>query len=534
MTIKSSAYSLLLAIYFGIILNITIYYKLFFIFKNLEEIKFGVLISIPILFVASLNIIFTVLTIKYIEKPLIILLLIISSIISYQMFYYGIVFDTNMFVNIFETNAGEGWSFVNPHILTWFFVFGLLPSILISKLTITYKSLVEEIGSKSISIIISIAILLTIYLFYYKDIASIGRNNRHLRTAIVPTYFTYQFIKYIKNSYFKTQLPYKQIGLDIQINKKPNRKNNLSIIVIGETARSMNFELNGYSKDTNKYTKPFNTLSFKNVQSCGTATAVSLPCMFSALSRYEYEYDKASHQDNLIDILKRTNINMVWLDNDNGCKGVCNNIKYIKIPTNKNKWCDGLYCYDGILVEKTKNELDQLPNRDAMIFLHLIGSHGPTYYKRYPNDHRLYLPDCPRSDIQNCSNEQLVNSYDNTIAYTDFVLSKLIELLKTKNTEWNTSLIYISDHGESLGEYGLYLHGAPYFMAPEEQTKIPMQMWFSDSFTKENNINLDELISKAKNNSYSHDNFFHTILGLASATTNVYDRNLDILNRDKS
>ncbi len=534
MTIKRSYFSLLIAIYFGIFLNFTIYYKLFFIIKNLEEVKLGVIVSIPIIFIACLNIIFSVITIKHIEKPLIIIWLMTSSIVSYQMFYYGIVFNSDMFVNIFETNTGEGLSFVNFHILIWFFIFGILPSILISKLTITHKSLIKETCSRSISIIISLAILTTIYLLYYKDIASIARNNKNLRTTIVPTYFTYSFVKYLKNTYFNTLIPYKEIGLDAQLNTNPNRRKNLSLIVIGETARSMNIELNGYLKDTNRYTKPFNIISFKNVKSCATATAISLPCMFSSFPRHEYKYEYAANQDNLIDILKRTNINMMWLDNDDGCKGVCNNIKNIKIQNNNNKWCDGLYCYDGILVEKTKNELAHISHNDTIIFLHLIGSHGPTYYKRYPKDHKIYSPDCPRSDIQNCNNEELVNSYDNTIAYTDFVLSKLIELLKTKNNNWNTSLIYISDHGESLGEYGLYLHGAPYFMAPEEQTKIPMLMWFSDSFAKENKINLDELFNKAENNFYSHDNFFHTILGLASVTTNVYDSNLDILNSDKN
>lgn len=529
MTINSRILSLLLAIYFGTILNITVFHKLFLILSSLDKVKLGLVFCVPILFVTVLNIIFSVVTIKYIEKPIIIFWLISSSIVSYQMFYYGVVFDSEMFVNIFETNMGESWSFINLHILCWVTIFGLLPAYLVLKSKITHETFFKELSCKIISICLSLGILCIIYILYYKDISSIGRNNRHLRTVLVPTYFTYGFTKYIKNTYFKFDIPYKELGKDIQsIENHRKSKKNLIIIAIGETARSANFQLNGYLRDTNKYTKQYEVVYFKNVTSCGTATAISLPCMFSSLTRKDYNHDIAVRQDNLIDILKRTNTDMSWIDNDSGCKGVCDHIKNTKLATTKNKWCDGLYCVDEILFDKAKDKLEKLSDKDTMVFLHLIGSHGPTYYRRYPKQHKLYTPDCSKSDIQNCNHEELVNTYDNTIAYTDYVLFKLIELLKTKNHQWNTSLIYISDHGESLGEYGMYLHGAPYFMAPKEQINIPMLMWFSDDFAYENNIDIMKLSHNAEAKAYSHDNFFHSILGLMGAKTDIYDSNLDI------
>jgi len=445
------------------------------------------------------------------------------------MYYYGIIFDDEMFRNIFETNLGESTSFVNYHIIIWVAILGLIPSIFILKTTIIYQTFFKEIFYKFISILISILVIVTLYILYFEDISSIARNNKYLSRYIIPTYFTVNFIKYVNETFFKSKLQYTKLGLDAKLIKNNQQKNNLLIVVVGETARSKNYELNGYSRNTNQYTKLHNVISFQNVSSCGTATAISVPCMFSTLPRKQYNHDKAINQDNLINILKRAGLHQEWLDNDNGCKSVCNDIDNVRIKSSKkNKWCNGLSCIDEVLVEETKNKLSNLPNKDSIIFLHLIGSHGPTYYDRYPKEHKIFLPDCQRSDIQNCTKEQLINSYDNTIAYSDYVMSELIRLLKQQEKKYNTAFLYVSDHGESLGEYGLYLHGAPYFIAPEEQTKVPMLMWFSDSFISENNINVYKLKYNAKNQEYSHDNFFHSILGLMGVQTNVYDKKLDI------
>ena len=150
----------------------------------------------------------------------------------------------------------------------------------------------------------------------------------------------------------------------------------------------------------------------------------------------------------------------------------------------------------------------------------MIGSHGPTYFKRYPIEKRLFIPDCQRSDIQNCSQQQLINTYDNTIAYTDFVLSEVIsglsELAKKEDVE--TSMLYISDHGESLGENGIYLHGLPYAFAPEEQTRVPMIYWNDPTQT---DFNLNCLNTSAKAH-ITHDNIFDTLLSIMSVRTTAY------------
>jgi len=302
---------------------------------------------------------------------------------------------------------------------------------------------------------------------------------------------------------------------------------------VGETARSKSFSLNGYSKQTNQYTQKKNIVSFSNMHSCGTATAVSVPCMFSRLSKNNYSKRKATHQQNLLDIVHLAGTDILWIDNNGSCKSVCKRVNTIYLNTDKkNPLCDGEYCFDGALLGPFKKKLANLTHDNTLIVLHMIGSHGPTYYRRYPAEKALFLPDCQRSDIQNCSNDALVNTYDNTIAYTDFVLAEIIDELQVKSEELdiNMSMLYVSDHGESLGEKGVYLHGLPYTFAPNEQTHIPLLYW-------DNDINASSRISclqEMSSTKISHDNLFDSMLSMVNVKSKTYNHKLDIFHSCKS
>ena len=169
--------------------------------------------------------------------------------------------------------------------------------------------------------------------------------------------------------------------------------------------------------------------------------------------------------------------------------------------------------------------IDEQDNRDVLIVLHSMGSHGPAYYKRYPEQFEVFLPVCRTNQLNECSDEEISNAYDNTILYTDYFLSKVIGLLKNNSQESDTAMFYISDHGESLGEGGLYLHGMPYFMAPDEQINIPAFMWFDEGLTKVFDI---DAIKKNSELAKSHDNLFHTLLGLMDVETELYQKEMDI------
>lgn len=159
--------------------------------------------------------------------------------------------------------------------------------------------------------------------------------------------------------------------------------------------------------------------------------------------------------------------------------------------------------------------------------LHTMGSRGPTYYNRYPDEFKKFTPTCDTADIQNCSQESIVNTYNNTILYTDYIVSLAIDILK-KFTQYESALIYVSDHGESLGENNIYLHGLPYNIAPVKQTQVPMLVWMSKTMQKLDFINYDCLKKKAKNGTFSHDNLFSSILGLLEVDSKIYRSEMDI------
>ena len=328
--------------------------------------------------------------------------------------------------------------------------------------------------------------------------------------------------KFIRNHYFYPPLKFQVLDTAPSIVRDNSRKH-VTVMVLGETARSQSFSLNGYVKPTNAYTEKQGVISFSNVSSCGTATAVSVPCMFSRLDKNHYSKRTATAQQNAIDLINLAGADVLWISNNNGsCKGVCTRVKTIQVDTDKsNPLCDGEYCFDEALLAPLKQKLNSLTNDNTLIVLHMIGSHGPTYFKRYPSGKSVFIPDCQRSDIQNCSPEQLLNTYDNTIAYTDFVISKVINELSVldKKNNIESSLLYISDHGESLGESGVYLHGLPYAFAPEEQTHVPMIFWADTTQADFNTTCLRDL-SKS---SISHDNVFDTLLSIMSVKSKAYN-----------
>ena len=173
-----------------------------------------------------------------------------------------------------------------------------------------------------------------------------------------------------------------------------------------------------------------------------------------------------------------------------------------------------------------QNYIDEQNNNDILIVLHTMGSHGPAYFKRYPPEFEVFMPSCKTSQLNECTDEEITNAYDNTILYTDYFLSKVITILKANSVNSDTAMLYISDHGESLGENGLYLHGMPYFMAPDEQIKIPAFMWFDESISRIFDI---ESIKEKAQLPQSHDSLFHTLLGLMDVETELYKKDLDLL-----
>lgn len=300
-------------------------------------------------------------------------------------------------------------------------------------------------------------------------------------------------------------------------------------MVVGETARSDRFSLNGYHKETNPLLKKENVLSFKNVTSCSTSTAKSLPCMFSPIGKDSFSVDKVTHTSNLLDILSYThNVKILWRDNNSDSKGVASRIEYQDYKTKKlNAICD-TECRDEGMLDGLDEFISQNKNEDILIVLHQMGSHGPAYYKRFPESFAKFKPYCKTSELNNCTQEEINNAYDNTIAYTDYFLSKTINFLKKYNRTHEVGMFYMSDHGESLGENGVYLHGLSPLFAPNEQVHVPFIVWLGDILESE--YKMSE-ISPLINKNYTHDNLFHTILGVFEVNSNTKNENKDILTK---
>ena len=215
---------------------------------------------------------------------------------------------------------------------------------------------------------------------------------------------------------------------------------------------------------------------------------------------------------------------VLWRDNDSGCKGVCarvptDDLNYAQIAP----YCNNNECYDEVLLHK----LDDYINTnlgDKLIVLHKRGNHGPAYYKRYPTQFNKFTPTCNSNELHKCTDAQIVNTYDNIIVYTDYFLDSIIKYLEKNNNKYQSALIYVSDHGESLGEKGIYLHAIPYVFAPQEQKHIPFIVWFSQDFAIGNKQHLPSLTKQE----FSHDHLFHTLLGLFNVQTVAYQPQLDI------
>lgn len=519
---------ILASIYFSAVLNHPIIQKVY----TLSDYNLPLYLVSHLLLFCAFTIIFSLLAWPYIFKIVLIPLLLTSALTFYASIKYNVMFDYTMIENIFETNSGEAFSYINLSSIISFIMLGLIPALLLLKVKITYHSSILKMlfyrGMLLCSVIFMIAL---IAVFYYKDYASIGRNNSYLNKMLNPAH-VYNTFKYVNKNYLTQPMQYKKLGEDAHLTEAANGKPTLMLLVQGETARAENIAYNGYPRDTNPYTENMGIIAFQDVSTCGTATAASLPCMYSNMTRSTYDKQRAVSQDNVLDILSHAGVQVHWLDNDGGDKKVAQNIAKEKINKEDNSdLCNQESCFDEVLIRQLPKLIEQDPSKNKLLVLHLIGSHGPTYYQRYPADKTLFKPACERSDIENCSQEEIVNVYDNTIAYTDYVLAQAITLLKQYQQQYNIALFYLSDHGESLGENGLYLHGTPYVVAPKEQTHVPWFMWASDDYFSNKGIDKSCLQQSALDDAVSHDNLFHTLLGFYGVDTQQKKQALDITAR---
>ncbi|WP_020424859.1 phosphoethanolamine transferase [Paracidovorax oryzae] len=500
---------------------------------NLRSLWF--FISLPVFLFCLLNLLLTaVLALPYVRKPLLALLVVVSAVCSYFMLHYNVLIDRGMVQNAFETNRAELTSYISAPLVLTILVLGVLPAATMVLLPTgsngrPLHGALWWLGN----VLATLAVLAAVTMAFYKDYASLLRNHRQIRDQVLPFNFVRNANGYLKRRYIAKRQVLRSVGEDaVRPAAAAGGRPLLLLIVVGETARARNFQLNGYPRATNpSLSRREGIISFRHVASCGTATAISLPCMFSRMGRAQYDGVRAATEENLLDILRRTGMHILWRNNNNGgCKGVCERVDTDDMPALKpSGHCthpDGT-CHDDVLLHQLGARIDAI-HGDALIVLHQLGSHGPAYFERYPAQDKVFAPTCDTNQIQKCSSEALVNTYDNTLVHTDRVLDMAIDLLQRHADERDVAMLYVSDHGESLGERGMYLHGTPYPIAPGEQTQVPMVMWFSPAFAQRARLDLACLRANASREDYSHDNLYHSLLGLLDVRSSVYQSGLDL------
>jgi lipid A ethanolaminephosphotransferase len=452
------------------------------------------------------------------------LLILASTVLFYESALH-VFFDQVMVRNVFETDAAEARDLLSPLLAGYVLVIGVLPAIVIARVRLVGQTLPRRLGVLGAFTLGTVAVVAAFSVAFPAHLASYLREHKSLRYLVNPLNVVYGAAAYAIGQ-TETERPFEYVeGRVVRMAVEPDAKPLLVMLVVGETARAANFELGGYSRPTNpELGRRTDLIYFSDVRSCGTSTATSLPCMFSHLGRDAFDVDRAPTQSNVLDAAVRGGVDVEWRDNNSGCKHVCDRVREVEV---RGAECPDEHCFDEMMTDGLAGPLDARRS-DRLIVMHQAGSHGPAYYERYPRDFARFQPDCRTRELARCERQLIVNAYDNSILYTDHVLAGEIALLETFADRYDTLLLYVSDHGESLGENGVYLHAAPYFVAPDQQTQVPMLVWMSEGYRRRARIDMTCLRARASQPA-SHDNLYHTLLGSLGVQSDAYQADHDLL-----
>jgi lipid A ethanolaminephosphotransferase len=482
--------------------------------------------------IATLTLILSFLNWRWLLKPTLTVFFLSAASGGYFMMSYHIVIDSTMITNVLQTDTHEALDLMNWRMLISLVLLGILPCWVLWKTPVKTLRLSQQVVSNTLSGVTAMIVILGSLLAIYQDFSSIMRNHTDLRYLVNPLNSYYAIGMVAAKPFQLDNHIFLPIGQDAKVaGLKPKEKPTLLLLVLGETARMGNFGVNGYERPTTPELANEDIISLKGVMSCGTSTATSVPCMFSHLGKVNFEARKNNYES-LIDVLHHAGLAVIWVDNQSGCKGVCERTPHVltKELTHPSLCHDG-ECFDEIMLQQIDERIQALPAerraKGVVIVMHQMGSHGPTYYKRVPDDFKKFKPECTSNALQECSREQVVNSFDNTILYTDHFLGQAIQWLKKSEATSATALLYVSDHGESLGENNLYLHGLPYRIAPDVQKRVPWITWWSSTFENQSGLSWRCLKNKTET-AFTHDNYFHSVLGLMKVSSEVYQDKLDL------
>jgi lipid A ethanolaminephosphotransferase len=456
-------------------------------------------------------------------------LFVVAALGSYFARAYGAMMNPDMMRNVLETDPAEVSGLINFDLLAHFVLLGVIPALLVWRVRLPSSTWRSRLRQRLVFIGSALALCAVALFACSSNYAVFFREHKPVRYALSPAAPFVSMVSVLSARERDPHAPLINVAGNVQRTAPAGRKPLVLFLVVGETARAADFQLGGYGRATNPRLAGLSGLVyFDHATSCGTSTAISVPCMFSHLPRAQFDVDQADRYTNLLDSLQKAGLAVEWRDNNAGCKGVCARVIETSYPGKADPvHCPHSYCYDEVMLSDLPTRLDALKH-DTVVVFHAIGSHGPAYAERYPPQFETFKPACRSNELQRCSNEEIANAYDNSIAYTDYILSRQIELLQSRADRFDSVLLYASDHGESLGEQGIYLHGMPYSFAPRVQKEVPMLFWASTGYVERTGLSMGCMRAHA-HDAVSHDNVYHTVLGAMGVRDAVYDPAMDLI-----
>ncbi|HEV8695315.1 MAG TPA: phosphoethanolamine--lipid A transferase [Lysobacter sp.] len=486
--------------------------------------------SLFIAITALHTILLCVLLNRWTAKPLLTVLLLTNAAAAHFMAAYTVYLDADMLRNILHTDGKESRELMSLRVLPELLFYGVLPALAVWRVRLRTRPPGRALAVRVACIGLAVLVACGATLVSFQSISALMRNHRELRYLITPGNYLVSLATVAHDAHSDRNQPRAPVGANAKVVGRPvGEKPRLLVLVVGETVRAQNWGLDGYARQTTPQLADIAPINFTSVDACGSSTEISLPCMFSPYGRAHYDKDRIKHSESLLHVLEHAGIKTLWRDNQTGCKGVCDGLEFesfehATIP----QACTAEGCLDEVMLHGLAERISKQPG-DMVVVLHQLGNHGPAYYSRYPARLRRYTPVCETSELSKCSRTEIVNAYDNAVLYTDDFLARTVHFLAEQSGH-DAAMIYLSDHGESLGENGLFLHGVPYAIAPETQTRVPMVMWLSPSLAAARGIDV-KCMKERSTAPASQDNLFHSVLGLMQVRTPEYDASLDLFDR---
>ncbi len=469
---------------------------------------------------------------RYTVKPILAVLIVGTAFASYFMQSFGVYLDPSMLRNVMRTDVAEARELFAWRLLPHLLFYAVLPLLLLWRVRLINRPWLRAGLVRVGTMLLAIALLVGALLSIFQSFSSLMRNNKDMRYLVTPGNYLWSMGAVVAAETKGAVKPRQAIGLDAAPGPQmvARSKPLVVVLVVGETARAANWGLNGYSRQTTPELAKLPVINFPQVTACGTNTEVSLPCMFAPVGRRDYDEARIRGSESLLHVVARAGVGVHWRDNQSGCKGVCEGLPQDEVlALNPPGLCEAGRCLDEGLLNGLNERLAKLKGSRStqLLVLHQLGNHGPSYFRRYPSAFARFAPACQKDDLQKCSREEITAAYDNALLYTDHVLASLIKQLQAAAGEVDSAVIYVSDHGESLGENNLYLHGLPYAIAPDLQKQVPMVAWFSAGAPASLGLDMACLQARAQKPA-AHDHLFHTLLALLDVKTALYEREWDL------